>query len=102
MSYVDDEGPRNRSGPLCNLCSLLLCFFFGCFLVVLFAKQLQSCTKKQSECMETETFRGKKAREGKMIDSVTQAKCRILSSIRSIHHLFGPATAKFSTASGVQ
>ena len=52
--------------------------------------------------METETFRGKKAREGKMIDSVTQAKCRILSSIRSIHHLFGPATAKFSTASGVQ
>ena len=31
MSYVDDEGPRNRSGPLCNLCSLLLCFFFWMF-----------------------------------------------------------------------
>ena len=78
------------------------CIFFWMFFGSPFCQTTPVMYKKQSECMETETFRGKKAREGKMIDGVTQAKCRILSSICSIHHLFGPATAKFSTASGVQ
>ena len=67
---------RNRSGPLCSL-------FFRCFLQSISqTTPVMECQyKKQSECMETETFRGKKAREGKKMDNVTQARYRIPSNI---------------------